>query len=107
MLFAALFESEWKPLLVSLGLICLMTAFYKGAVGVQDIIKTNYYLTENEKQIVACREEGIMDVSVYRVYSKTGYCAIEGLGYLNTEEADTWPNKYMAAYFGVDSIIGE
>ena len=73
----------------------------------QDIIKTNYYLTENEKQIVACREEGIMDVSVYRVYSKTGYCAIEGLGYLNTEEADTWPNKYMAAYFGVDSIIGE
>lgn len=106
-LFAALFESEWKPLLVSLGLICLMTAFYKGAVGVQDIIKTNYYLTENEKQIVACREEGIMDVSVYRVYSKTGYCAIEGLGYLNTEEADTWPNKYMAAYFGIDSIIGE
>ena len=96
-----------NALLVSLGLICLMTAFYKGAVGVQDIIKTNYYLTENEKQIVACREEGIMDVSVYRVYSKTGYCAIEGLGYLNTEEADTWPNKYMAAYFGVDSIIGE
>lgn len=105
-LFAALFESEWKPLLVSLGLICLMTAFYKGAVGVQDIIKTNYYLTENEKQIVACREEGIMDVAVYRVYSRTGYCAIEGLGYLNTEEADAWPNKYMAAYFGVDSIIG-
>ena len=56
---------------------------------------------------MACREEGIMDVSVYRVYSRTGYCAIEGLGYLNTEEADTWPNKYMAAYFGIDSIIGE
>lgn len=105
-LFSALFETGLKALLVSLGLICLMTAFYKGAVGVQDIVKTNYFLTENEKHIVACREEGIMDVEVYRVFSKTGYCAIEGLGYLNTEVADSWPNKYMAAYFGVDSIIG-
>lgn len=105
-LFSALFETEFKPALLSLGLVCLMAAFYWGCIGVQDIIDTNYYLTENEKQIVACREEGIMDVSVYRVYSKTGYCAIEGLGYLNTEVADSWPNKYMAAYYGVDSIIG-
>lgn len=105
-LFSALFETELKPALLSLGLVCLMSAFYWGCIGVQDIIDTNYYLTENEKQIVACREEGIMDVSVYRVYSKTGYCAIEGLGYLNTEVADSWPNKYMAAYYGINSIIG-
>lgn len=105
-LFAALFQSRLNALMVSLGLICLMASFYRGAVGVQDIIKTNYFLTENENHIIACREDGIMDVEVYRVYSKTGYCAIEGLGYLNTEVADSWPNKYMAAYFGVDSIIG-
>jgi hypothetical protein len=105
-LFAELFDSELKPLIVSLGLICLLAAFYRGAVGVQDIIKTNYYLTENEKQIVACRDEGIMDVTVYRVYSDTGYCAIAGIAYLDTEEADTWPNTYMAEYFGIDSIIG-
>ncbi len=106
-LFAALFQDiRFRPLVTALGLICLMAAAYKGSIGVQDIVKTNYYLTENEKQIVACREEGIMDVEVYRVYSSTGYCALEGLGYLNTEEADSWPNKYMAAYFGVDSIIG-
>ena len=106
-LFAALFdELKLRPLMTALGAICLMAALYKGSVGVQDIVKTNYYLTENEKQIVACREEGIMDVEVYRVYSSTGYCALEGLGYLNTEVADSWPNKYMAAYFGVDSIIG-
>lgn len=106
-LFAALFENiKLRPLVTALGAICLMAALYKGSIGVQDIVKTNYYLTENEKQIVACREEGIMDVEVYRVYSSTGYCALEGLGYLNTEVADSWPNKYMAAYFGVDSIIG-
>lgn len=106
-LFAALFQDiRLRPLVTALGFICLMAAAYKGSIGVQDIVKTNYYLTENEKQIVACREEGIMDVEVYRVYSSTGYCALEGLGYLNTEEADSWPNKYMAAYFGVDSIIG-
>lgn len=106
-LFAALFrEAELRPLVSALGALCLMAALYKGSIGVQDIVKTNYYLTENEKQIVACREEGIMDVEVYRVYSQTGYCALEGLGYLNTEVADSWPNKYMAAYFGVDSIIG-
>lgn len=106
-LFASLFEDiQLRPLITALGFICLMAAAYKGSVGVQDIVKTNYYLTENEKQIIACREEGMMDVEVYRVYSSTGYCALEGLGYLNTEEADSWPNKYMAAYFGVDSIIG-
>ncbi len=106
-LFASLFdELKLRPLMTALGAVCLMAALYKGSVGVQDIVKTNYYLTENEKQIVACREEGIMDVEVYRVYSSTGYCALEGLGYLNTEVADSWPNKYMAAYFGVDSIIG-
>ena len=106
-LFAALFQDiRLRPLVAALGLICLMAAAYKGSIGVQDIVKTNYYLTENEKQIIACREEGIMDVEVYRVYSSTGYCALEGLGYLNTEVADSWPNKYMAAYFGVDSIIG-
>jgi hypothetical protein len=105
-LFAELFNSDLKPLIVSLGLICLLVAFYRGAIGVQDIIKTNYYLTENENQIIACREEGIMDVTVYRVYSETGYCAIDGIAYLNTEEANTWPNIYMAEYFGIDSIIG-
>jgi hypothetical protein len=105
-LFAELFDSDLKSLIVSLGLICLLVAFYRGAVGVQDIIKTNYYLTENENQIIACRDEGIMDVTVYRVYSETGYCAIDGIAYLNTEEADTWPNTYMAEYFGIDSIIG-
>lgn len=106
-LFASLFqELKLRPLMTALGALCLMAALYKGSVGVQDIVKTNYYLTENEKQIVACREEGIMDVEVYRVYSSTGYCALEGLGYLNTEVADSWPNKYMAAYYGVDSIIG-
>lgn len=106
-LFAPLFdELKLRPFITALGAICLMAALYKGSVGVQDIVKTNYYLTENEKQIVACREEGIMDVEVYRVYSSTGYCALEGLGYLNTEVADSWPNKYMAAYYEVDSIIG-
>lgn len=106
-LFAALFENiKLRPFITALGAICLMAALYKGSIGVQDIVKTNYYLTENEKHIVACREEGIMDVEVSRVYSSTGYCALEGLGYLNTETADSWPNTYMAAYFGVDSIIG-
>jgi len=105
-LFSALFESQLKPALLFLGAVCLTAAFYWGCIGIQDIINTNYYLTENEKQIVACREEGLMDVSVYRVYSQTGYCALDGLGYLNTELADSWPNKYMAAYFGVDSILG-
>ena len=106
-LFAGLFnELQLRPFMLALASVCIMAAAYKGSIGVQDIVKTNYFLTENEKQIIACREEGIMDVEVYRVYSSTGYCALEGLGYLNTEEADSWPNKYMAAYFGVDSIIG-
>lgn len=105
-LFARMFSGDIRPALVSLGLICLLLGFYRGAVGVQDIIDTNYFLTENEKHILACKEEGIMDVEVYRVYPKTGYSPLEGLGYLNTEEADSWPNKYMAEYFGINSIIG-
>ena len=74
--------------------------------GMYDIWQTYQQMTENEAYIIQCAEEGIMDVELPNINSQTKYSAINGLKYLDTETPDIWPNKYMAIYYGVDSIIG-
>lgn len=74
--------------------------------GLRDIYSTYVKIRENEAYIYRCREEGIRDVQLPVITTGTKYSAINGLKYLDTETPDIWPNKYMAVYYGVDSILG-
>ena len=106
LLFAPLFEAGQKKLLLLLCAICLCYTAYWGYVGVRDIQRTHYLLGFNEQIILESLAAGEKDIQVPRPYAQTKYSALEGLAYLNTEDAGDWPNVYMAKYYGADTIIG-
>lgn len=79
---------------------------YHLAFGVNDVFSTHIKISENEQRIEECREAGIMNVELPMFVTHSKYSAVSGLKYLDTETSDTWPNNHMAAYYGVESIIG-
>jgi hypothetical protein len=105
LLFVPVWETESRRLLALLCAVCLLLTVWKVAVGALDIRRTHGLLQYNEEFIAACAANGEREIEVYRPYARTGYSALEGLQYLNTEDPEDWPNVYMAKYFGVDRII--
>lgn len=97
-------REKWFPVLMVA--VIVMGTIPSLGNGMYDIWQTYQQMTENEAYIIQCAEEGIMDVELPNINSQTKYSAINGLKYLDTETPDIWPNKYMAIYYGVDSIIG-
>lgn len=79
---------------------------YHLAFGVNDVFSTHIKISENERRIEECRDAGVMNVEVPMFVTHSKYSAVSGLKYLDTETYDTWPNNHMAAYYGVESIIG-
>ena len=103
-LFSALFSSRifLKPALTALGVVCILFAFRVGCVGVKEIVRTDYLMTENVNKILASKDAGIMDVDIISVSAKDRHCALYDLEYAVVGEQDYW----MAKYYGVDSIRG-
>lgn len=106
LLFPPLLKTDAKKLLLPLCALCLVLTVWKVAVGVQDILRTDYLLDFNRELIEEAAANGERDIQVPRPYARTKYSALEGLPYLSTEDPTDWPNVYMAKYYGVDSIIG-
>lgn len=105
-LFAELFDGGQKALVASASaVIALYTVFFL-IIGLNDIYVTGSHLKANEAYIISCREQGTMDVRVPMLRGETKYSALNGLMYLSTEATDVWPNKSMARFFEVDTIIG-
>lgn len=84
----------------------LLIFSYYLCIGVNDVFTSHIKMTENVERIEECGKTGIMDVELPMFSPHSKYSAVSGLKYLDTETSDTWPNNYMAAYYGVDSIIG-
>ena len=105
-LFVPLWEGGQKKILCALCALCLLVTAYKVFTGVQDIRRTHEQLRFNEELIEECLRNGERDIQVPRPYAQTKYSALEGLGYLNTEDPTDWYNVYMAKYYGADSLIG-
>ena len=105
-LFRALYASARKPVLLLLCAVCLLFTAFKVTVGFLDIRRTHIMLSFNEELIESAVAAGERDLLVPRPYPQTKYSAMEGLGYLSTEDPDYWTNVYMAKYYGADSILG-
>ena len=105
-LLDALSANGWPRLPAALCALCLLVTAWRVAVGVKDILRTDYLLDFNAALIEECVANGERDIEVYRPYAQTKYSALEGLGYLSTEDPNEWYNVYMARYYGADSIIG-
>lgn len=105
-LAAALKDAGSRRVCAALCALCLAFTVRMLFVGVADIRRTHIHLRFNEELIVSCAENGERVVQVPRPYPDTAYSAMAGLGYLNVDDPEDWPNVYMAKYYGVDGIIG-
>ncbi|MCR5576927.1 MAG: DUF6056 family protein [Oscillospiraceae bacterium] len=106
LLLGALIEDGWPRLPAALCALCLLFTVYWVAVGVQDILRTDWLLDYNVELIEECLANGERDIQIPRPYARTKYSALEGLGYLSTEDLGEWYNVYMARYYGADSLLG-
>lgn len=99
--------TQYKTLLCCALAICMLPTCYHVLVGVNDIYNVYGQMKSNEEHVYACKEQGIMDVTIDRLQIETRYSAAYGLKYIDTGNAEAWPNYSMAKYYGINSIIGK
>jgi len=80
----------------------VMTAFPMYA-GLVDIYNGYCGQQDNEAHITACKEQGILDVTIPFIGADTKYSGFYKMQYL-TSDPDYWPNWQMADYYGLNSI---
>lgn len=97
---------HYKTVCVALTAYSMVIASFQLYLGVYDICTTYKQLLGNEAHIVACAEQGIMDVEISYLAAGTKYSALYQQQYI-TGDPTTWPNWQMADYYGVNSIVGK
>lgn len=75
--------------------------------GLTDIAGCYKQFRQREAVIAASFEKGELDVTANVVQPRTPYSGFWNLRDLSTDDPETWPNRDMARYYGIDSIIGE
>lgn len=89
------------------GLICLSLAIPTVVPAIRDVHGMYVQTKQNEEYIMEQKELGNLDIELPVISVTTKYAAAKSLRYLSKKDAGTWPNTHMAAYYGVNSIIGK
>lgn len=105
-LASELVKTEYKRLIICLFTLTLTVFVYFAVIGLDDIYTSNKSVKANEEYLISCRENGIMDVKIPNVSAKTKYSAVKDQKYIDFEYPDTWPNRNMAKYYKLNSILG-
>jgi len=105
-LLTDLSRTKYKACVACCIAVTLLLTAYWGCIGLNDIYTTHLSVRANESAILDSKARGTADVSVPMVYPQTKYSAVYGLKYLDTQDASSWPNSSIAAYYGVRSVIG-
>lgn len=106
-LLEPLLEVKKQPLVVSAALVFMLNGLAGLPEGLDDIVRT-YEQVKKNQQIMAWQiEDGIKDIVVPCIDTDGPYSAIYQLKYLDTESAEKWPNRDIAKYYSIDSILGE
>lgn len=86
-------------------LSCLIISFAVPK-GVSDIHKVYILTKANEESISAARESGESVAVIQDIPREglSGYAALEGLNYIDHSNPQSWPNVYMARYYGIAEI---
>ena len=85
----------------------LLVAFaFSLVTGTYDIWISHTELAMREAAIQQHIEAGELDITLPLIIPSTQYSAYWGLVDLNTETSQSWPNNYMATYYGLKGILG-
>ncbi len=78
-----------------------------GVFGFADITNVYLQVRANETAVTEAAARGENSVTVPYIETLTRYSALYDLKYLDTEDAQSWPNDVMADVFGIGEIRGE
>lgn len=73
---------------------------------INDINITYDFSAHNEQYIMECKEAGVEDIKIPALSTAgiSEYSPLKNQKYLDTRDSNSWPNIYMAKYYGVNSI---
>lgn len=95
-----------RKLILCIVVVLLLFTPKELLAGASDISDTYWSLKANENYIIESVQNGVYDVSIPMVSCNTKYSALYRQMYLNVDTPYTWPNCYMAKYYGADLIRG-
>ena len=99
-------DGDYKAFVGSLVAVLLVVTSYYMIIGLNDIYVNYCNMKSHITIIEECKAEGITDIELPVFTVGTKYSSSWKLKYLDMDTPHTWPNNYMASYYGVDTIIG-
>jgi len=106
-LYSELLAGRQRTLVLCISAVLALAVLYNGLFGMADIVSTYRSVRGNEARILEGKEQGQTEFVVPLVKVHTRYSPLCGqLKYLDTDDPDSWPNRFMADELGVSSILG-
>lgn len=110
-LMTGIFEKTSNHTLQKAASIMILVSFFLIIVssvteGISDIYQVYIQTDQNEKRILDAKESGESIVFIYDIPREglSSFVALEGLNYIDRDNPESWPNVYMAKYYGLDEI---
>lgn len=106
-LLSELFTGKLRLGVLCTAAVLLLPTLYWGLFGFADITNVYLQVRSNETAITEAAARGESRATVPYVETLTRYSALYDLKYLDTKNAQSWPNNAMADVLGIGEILGE
>ena len=103
-LLSELFSGKAKLPVLCAAAVLVLSTLYWGVFGFADITNVHLQVRANESAITEAAARGESSVTVPYIETLTRYSALYDLKYLDTEDAQSWPNGAMADVLGIGEI---
>ena len=103
-LLSELFSGKAKLPVLCAAAVLVLSTLYWGVFGFADITNVHLQVRANESAIAEAAARGESSVTVPYIETLTRYSALYDLKYLDTEDAQSWPNGAMADVLGIGEI---
>lgn len=103
-LLSELFSGKAKLPVLYTAAVLVLSTLYWGVFGFADITNVYLQVRANETAITEAAARGENSVTVPYIETLTRYSALYDLKYLDTEDAQSWPNGAMADVLGIGEI---
>ena len=103
-LLSELFSGKAKLPVLCAAAVLVLSTLYWGVFGFADITNVYLQVRSNETAVTEAAARGESSVTVPYIETLTRYSALYDLKYLDTEDAQSWPNGAMADVLGIGEI---
>ena len=103
-LLSGLFSGKAKLPVLCTAAVLVLSTLYWGVFGFADITNVYLQVRANETAVTEAAARGENSVTVPYIETLTRYSALYDLKYLDTEDAQSWPNDAMADVLGIGEI---